>query len=362
MTQPRTPEVRTGGGEVGWWLSLLYLSLYFVPWFWLRPTATQVVIATFGLAVFLPLYHRARTASETALVAYACATLILSFVLILSGGNWTVITAFAATMAGRLRPARRAAGVLVVFGIATSAVGLGAEQHFYYWALGVFLSVMVGFATLSRAMLEDKNRALVNAQEEVRLIAAMAERERIGRDLHDLLGGTLTLMALKAELAAKLSVRDSLAARREMREVAAAAREALAEVRTAVAGMTDMTLTREIESARSALSAAGIACVTEVDLKDVDQGAGAVLAMTLREAVTNVIRHSGAETCQISVHRTSSIVQLTVMDDGDGRALRPSGGIAGAQSRLAAAGGGLSLTGSFDGTRFVAYLPVSALP
>jgi two-component system sensor histidine kinase DesK len=341
-------------------LWLMYLPLFFIPWFWSLPDTPQIIGAIVGLIIFLFLYFPACTAKGNTLIAYAAATLLLSFALIYTYSNWTVIAVYAAAMIGELRPARRAGIFLGIFAIVTVAAGVIIQQHPAYWALGVFLMVMIGIANISRAMLEDKNRALASAQDEVKQMAATAERERIGRDLHDLLGRTLTLIAIKADLAAKLSPRDAAKAEAEMREVAAAARDALAEVRAAVTGMTGATLGREIASSQAALAAAGIACVVDADAEQIDQGASAVLAMTLREAITNVIRHSGARSCRIALTRGANGLELTVTDDGDGEAVREGGGIGGVRSRLAAAGGGLSVTGGAEGTQLVARLPLEA--
>jgi len=336
---------------------LAYLPLFFLPWFISPPTTPQLVGGGAGIVVFLGLYVSAIGATGTRLAGYAVAILALSFALAFTLGNWTVISVYAASLLGNLHPARRAIACLGAFAIATLVAGLAIRQDPLYWGLGVFLMLMVGAASISRAALEDKTRALVSAQEEVKQMAATAERERIGRDLHDLLGRTLTLIAIKADLAVKLSARDPAGAETQMREVAATARTALAEVRAAVAGMTGATLSREIASARTALAAAGIACIVDGDAETINQGAGAVLAMTLREAVTNVIRHSGARSCRIAVMCGANGLVLTVSDDGDGGALREGGGIGGARSRLAAAGGRLRVTGDADGTQLVAYLP-----
>lgn len=341
---------------------LAYLPLFFIPWFFNAPSPPQLAGAGAGLALFLALYFPANAAQGSRLVLFATATLLLSFALIYTHGNWTVISIYAAAMIADLRPTRRAGVFLGAFAIATLAVGAALQQHPYYWAFGVFLMVMVGVANMSRAMLEDKNRALAVAQDAVKHMAATAERERIGRDLHDLLGRTLTLIAIKADLAIKLSPRDPARAETEMREVAAAAREALAEVRAAVAGMTGATLAREIASAETALKAAGIACVIEGEAAEVEQGAGAVLAMALREAITNVIRHSGARTCRIVLTRGAGGLELSVSDDGDGEAVREGGGIGGVRSRLAAAGGGLSVAGNAAGTQLVARVPQVTSP
>ena len=341
-------------------LWLAYLPLFFIPWLFKLPSTPQIIAAVIGLVVFLALYAASVTSRGPHRIALATATLLLSFALIFTYSNWTVITIYAGAMIGELRPSRRAGILVGVFAIATLTVGLISQQHFFYWTMGAFLMVMVGIANISRAALEDKNVALASAQDEVKQLAATAERERIGRDLHDLLGRTLTLIAIKADLAAKLSPRDPAKAESEMREVAAAARDALAEVRAAVAGMTGATLSREIASSQAALAAAGIACVIDADAEQIDQGASAVLAMTLREAITNVIRHSGARTCRIALTRGANGLELAVTDDGDGEAVREGGGIGGVRSRLAAVGGGLSLTGGAEGTQLVARLPLAA--
>jgi two-component system sensor histidine kinase DesK len=223
----------------------------------------------------------------------------------------------------------------------------------------MFLMAMVGLSNVSGAALQDKTAALAAAQEEVQRLAATAERERIGRDLHDLLGRTLTLVTIKAELAAKLATRDPAKAEAEMREVAQASREALAEVRAAVSGMTGTGFAREVEQSCTALEAAGITCTVEGAPERVDGGTGAVLAMALREAVTNVIRHSGARQCRIRIHRQGRSVELGVEDDGDGTAVREAGGIGGIRARLAAAGGSLSVEGSHSGTHLRATLPLA---
>jgi two-component system, NarL family, sensor histidine kinase DesK len=339
---------------------LAYLPLFFIPWFFAPPSQPQMIWAFIGLGVFLVLYLVGYSAKGLSLIAFATATLLVSFALLYTQSNWTVIGVYAAAMIGDLRPSRRAGVFVGAFAAATVVVGFLSGQHPFYWGLGAFMIVMIGIANISRAMLEDKNRALASAQEEVKHLAATAERERIGRDLHDLLGRTLTLIAIKADLAAKLNAREPVKAEAEMREVAAAAREALAEVRAAVTGMTSATLGREIAGAERALAAAGIACKVEGEVDHIDQGASAVLAMALREAVTNVIRHSGARTCTIALTRQSNTIEMTVSDDGDATALREGGGLEGVRARLSAAGGGLAVSGDADGARLIAHLPMEA--
>jgi two-component system sensor histidine kinase DesK len=314
-----------------------------------------------GLAVFLYVYFLSLKAAGWRLIALAVAALLLSFALAFTNSNWTVVAVYAAAMIAELRPAWRAGLGVGAFAAASAALALATGQPPFFWALGVFLMIMVGIGNISRAALQDKNAALAAAQGEVRQFAAAAERERIGRDLHDLLGRTLTLIAIKADLAARLADTVPDKATAEMRDIAAAAREGLAEVRAAVSGMTGASLAREIAGSKTALAAAGIACEVEGDAEAIDPGTSAVLAMALREAVTNVIRHSGARTCRIALIQQPGGLELNVADDGDGQAVRPGGGIAGLKSRLGAAGGELAVHGDAAGTRLTARVPQGAL-
>jgi len=338
-----------------------YLPLFFIPWFILLPSPVQMTWAGVGVAVFLGVYFVSIKAAGWQLVGLAVTALLLSFALAFTGSNWTVIAVYAAAMIAELRPAWRASLGVGAFAAASAALALVTGQSPFYRALGVFLMIMVGIGNISRAALQDKNRELAAAQSEVRQFAAAAERERIGRDLHDLLGRTLTLTALKADLAARIAGTPPDKATGEMRDIAAAAREGLAEVRAAISGMTGASLSREIAGSKAALAAAGIACEIEGDAEAIDPGTSAVLAMALREAVTNVIRHSGARTCRITLIQQPGGLELKVYDDGDGQAVRPGGGLAGLTSRLTAAGGGLAVEGDAHGTRLTARLPVGAV-
>lgn len=366
MTQAQQ-SAQHGGRMLRWeaidhpaiWLA--YLPLFFIPWFIKLPSPAQMIAAGIGLAVFLVVYFISLKAAGWRLIGLALAALLLSFALAFTNSNWTVIAVYAAAMIAELRPAWRASLGVGVFAAASAGLALATGQPAVYWVLGVFLMVMVGIGNISRAALQDKNRELAAAQGEVRHFAAAAERERIGRDLHDLLGRTLTLIAIKADLAARLADSAPDKAVAEMRDVAAAAREGLAEVRAAVSGMTGASLAREIAGSKAALTAAGIACEVEGDAEAIDPGTSAVLAMALREAVTNVIRHSGAHTCRIALIQQAGGLELKVTDDGDGQAVRPGGGLAGLTSRLMAAGGELAIEGDTRGTRLTARVPQGVL-
>ena len=361
---------RTGEADraVGWrrlvdmrgpWPWLIYLPLFALPWLGPGLSTAQLTGGLLGLAVFLPVYLIGSHTRGRTLLASAAAVLLLSFALAFTGGSWSVVSVYAAAMAGQLRPARLAAVTVIVFALAMVAFALATGQPWFFWTIGVVLAVMVGLGNMSSLKIEDQHRALLLAQDEVRRLSRTAERERIARDLHDLLGRTLTLVSLKSELAARLAPTDLGRATAEMREVAQAARDGLAEVRAAVSGMTGASFARELDQSRTALAAAGIATTTDADTLPEGEH-GAVLGMALREAVTNVLRHSEARRCRIVVETDEREARLTVEDDGAGGTFREGAGLTGMRARLLAAGGSLRVDGRGTGTALHATMPIAA--
>jgi two-component system sensor histidine kinase DesK len=215
-----------------------------------------------------------------------------------------------------------------------------------WWSFGVVV-LSVGVAVgLVRVATEAGERF-----EQVRdRLAVVAERERVARDVHDVLGHSLTVVTLKAELAERLVDRDPERARAELVEIQTLTRQALAEIRETVGGLRAARLDHELDSARSALAAAGIASNLAadgaLDVGVVDPRHRMVLAWVLREAVTNVVRHSDADRCDVEL----GTARLVVTDDGRGVEGRPEGnGIRGLRERVAAAGGTVSLQTGRDG-------------
>jgi two-component system sensor histidine kinase DesK len=342
------------------WIWLVYLPLFGISWIGHPPSARDLAVSLAGVALFLACYFYAEGRTGRGIVLPAVASLLIAFALIPFGGNWTVISVYACAIAADLRPARDGARLVAAFILASvvAAAAIGIPWHFI--AMLAVFEFMVVFGKMSGLALAEKNRALLRAQEEVRLLAQTAERERIARDLHDLLGRTLTLIALKSDLAARLAAGDAGAAAREMREVGDTARDGLAQVRSAVAGMSSAGLAHEIQASRDALGAAGIACEVEGGEIDIPADTGAVLAMALREGVTNVIRHAGAKSCRISILRDGAEVKLLVSDDGQAGHFREGAGLRGMRARLSAAGGRLRIRAGRDGTRLAAAIPAGA--
>ena len=177
-------------------------------------------------------------------------------------------------------------------------------------------------------------------------LAIVEERERVARDVHDVLGHSLTVVTVKAELAERLVDLDPDRAKAELLEIQALSRQALAEIRATVGGLRVARLGDELASARAALAGAGIEGHVPDDPGVVDPRHRTVLAWVLREATTNVVRHSDADTCWVELAPNG----LTVRDDGRGLGGRPEGnGIRGLRERVGAAGGRLTIGSGDEG-------------
>lgn len=241
-------------------------------------------------------------------------------------------------------PMWAAAGLTVVVVALTVWLTSGSGELADTWYLpGIVILVAVATAVVRtierRSILHDELAAELTVS---------AERDRLARDVHDVVGHTLTAMSLKADVAERLVTTDPERARREIAEVAALSRQALAEVRAAVGGIRTARLDDEIASAARVLAAAGIAAHLPGDLTVVDPRHRVVLAWVLREAVTNVVRHSGASVCRVALGPSS----LTVEDDGRGPSgLREGNGLRGVRERVDAAGGALRVADAAPGTR-----------
>jgi two-component system, NarL family, sensor histidine kinase DesK len=219
------------------------------------------------------------------------------------------------------------------------ALHVGYPWQVLFWipAMTIILGIVINVERIGH----EQDAALKLSHDEVRRLAALAERERIGRDLHDLLGHTLSLVALKSELAARLVDSDAGAARRELIEVGRVAREALVQVRSAVTGIRIAGLAAELASARLLLESDGIAFDYAVAQVAIPQEVEQVLALALREAVTNIQRHAQAQSARVELTVEGSDAVLCIRDDGRGGAMLPGNGLCGMRERIEALGGRL---------------------
>ena len=212
-----------------------------------------------------------------------------------------------------------------------------AVFHMPWWTggMGVLFSIIVGLSNFAYSRQRRAEFQLNRANDEIEHLAQVAERERIARDLHDLLGHTLTVIAVKSELANRILPTNPERAAQEMREVEATARKALAEVREAVTGYRSEGIAAEIGRARQALLTANVQLTTSIDTVELTPSQSNVLCLVLREAVTNIVRHASASAATLRLQNDGKRVRLQIEDNGVGPQRGEGNGLRGMRERVA---------------------------
>lgn len=347
--------------RVRWVPYLCLLPILFVPLdaYFADTSTTEWIVTGLALGIFVPMYFWSFwLRGWVAAVPIGCMA-SLGFLMAPFNSNASVFILYASGLIGFLGTARRSVVALAILigGVALQSRLLGFSVG--YWAPTVVLAVVFGGFCISWMETDRTNARLHLKQEEIERLAKTAERERIARDLHDLLGHTLSLSVLKARLANKLIGKDSERARQEIAEIEQISHDALQEVRDAVRGYRTVGFGGELENARLALEAADITSEFTTSDLDLDPVSDSILAMTLREAITNVVRHSGATYCHVALNESGSTTNLSVSDNGRGGVFVEGSGLNGMRERLIASGGELGID-STDGMAISASLPRSS--
>jgi len=337
------------------------------------PSPMRVLLALAGAMLFAgvflwliwmhgPLPSAAVASSEVRKRRAAVALLALLAVALnlILGSEWRVLFFHLNIAAGITLPSRDAYAAIAGLAVITLALGLTSGMA---WL--VLPTVAIGLWATAFVRQVTTVAELRAAREELARLAVSEERLRFARDLHDLLGHSLSLITLKSELAGRLLPAEPQRAATEVRDIEGVARRALREVREAVAGYRQPTLERELDNAREMLRAAGIDCRIEDRAGVLPNGTDTVLAWAVREGVTNVIRHSRAKRCAIWVTRDGELVRVEVSDDGRGSHLEHNStgsGLSGLAERVAASDGSFE-AGSLPegGFRLRVSLPASGV-
>jgi len=348
---PNTPQIN--------WVPYLCLAIVLlVPIDAYLGNATPIEWAATAalMAAFLPLYFWSFWLRGWRAALPIGGMAALGFLGVPFNSSASIFILFASGVIGFLGNAQRSAAALVIMimGVALQSWVLG--YGIGYWAPTIVLIVVFGGFCINWTETDRTNAKLRMKQEEIERLAKIAERERIARDLHDLLGHTLSLNVLKARLANKLIHRDPDKAAQEVSDIEQISRDALQEVREAVQGYRSVGLTGELENSRLALEAADIDSAFSTVESSLEPTHDYVLAMTLREAITNVIRHSGAARCHVELSQSDSAVTLKIEDDGRGGKIIEGSGLSGMRERLVTNGGALDID-TTDGMTVSATLP-----
>ena len=350
------------------------VHLLWTVWIFLTPLfgggygAKWAVLTLLSYPAFLWLYAKTVVARRRGSWRYPIGMAVLSLALLRWYPSGLTYFVFGCVML-RINARRPTLRAYLLQLLALNAVYVAAAAWIGYpWQMLLWVPAMtlvIGIIVNVEQASQEKDAALALSHEEVRRLAALAERERIGRDLHDLLGHTLSMVALKSDLAGRLLARDPVAAQAEIAEVSRVARDALAQVRGAVSGIRAAGIAAELASAKLLLETDGVAFEYRFD--DGFSGAGlpaaveSALAMTVREAATNIQRHARARHAQVRFGMEAGEAVLRVEDDGRGGALVPGNGLSGMRERIEAVRGRLRVdAGAGQGTRIEARVPLAA--
>lgn len=347
------------------------------PYFWLvsfvmfgwkylyvSPTSLELWMLLVSFSFFLPLYFCSFWLHDWRAglcIAFTCGLGIVWAPHNYGGSSFVI---FAAAMCARFPDKRHAYfGIgLVMATVASSSFFMRLES--FFWVPALIFSVPSAFGAVVGEALLRTNEKLYRKQEEVEHLAALAERERIARDLHDLLGHTLSVITLKAELARKLFDRDSVACKKEIGEIETTARQALAEVRSAVLGYRDTGLVHELRSAQNTLASAQVSFSSDIQIDVLPAAAENIIALALREAITNIIRHSQATACKVSLATRGNRLLFQISDNGFllqpeiARSISKGNGLLGMGERVLALGGSLNVS-TKGGVTIAIELPLS---
>jgi two-component system sensor histidine kinase DesK len=345
-----------------WLLICLFFplaSLVSKPDAWLRLAVGCTALLFFAICFTWimwphPASREARTRMQTRLAVFLLAALALLATVfsLLDGPAWLWLFLGVSAMAGVVLPMRSAGIVVVLLTALPLLITLfthgGVAGIDWWWLIALMLLVrglgldMIGVSRLSSAL-----RELHAARRELARLAVIEERERLSRDLHDLLGQTLSIITLKSELARGLITEDPTRCDQELAEIEQVGRMTLREVRRTVAGYRQPRLSSEVDEARQLLESAGIEYTIEELPGELPQPLDAVLAWTVREGVTNVIRHSRARHCLLRFTRDQGGIGVEMLNDMAGpedagtQCLGQGSGLLGLRERVSGLGGTL---------------------
>jgi two-component system, NarL family, sensor histidine kinase DesK len=350
-----------GWGPLLW---VLYLGFFFVQPVVDHVSRTQWLWDGLGATIFLVLYWGIFLLERPRVFVHVGGMVLLGIVFFPYNFGACTFFIFAAAMVPFLvsTQARAIAGLAAIAaigaieGLLLRAGGWKIGGWEIFWAAG--FPAFIGAGNVFFAERNRMNRKLRRANEEIENLAKVAERERIARDLHDVLGHTLSVITLKSELAGKLIDRDPQRAGKEIREVEQISRQALTDVRDAIRGYRSQGLAAELAQAKSTLETAGLTvqcdAATTVKLSAVQES---VLSLAVREAVTNVVRHAQARTCRMRLEQQNGSCRLEIHDDGCGSSNGEGNGLRGMRERVEMLGGTLQRS-TEAGTTLTITLPL----
>lgn len=355
---------------------LLYLPLFFAPVIVFHHSSWQLLAVTaIGLA-FLLLYFRSYWVGSQAKLWHIIGIIVLGIVAAFITPSACTLFIYAAAMCHTLKTSKLAYQVLAGIVITIGLISWLFDYEVYFYLPAAVFSLLTGITTIYQHALNEKKQELILSQKEIQRLAKVAERERIARDLHDLIGHTFSVITLKADLAGRLldknTDKDREKARLEIKQIETIARDALSQVREVVSGYRSSDLLSELANAKNIFASLNVEFdyqllgLSEMELEE-DLVANKELAIVLRELVTNIIKHAKASKVSVEVKKQARGLILLVQDDGQGMSAEPNTvtgfGLMGIYERIDKLKGWVKIAKpeTFSGTRSEIYVPFKTL-
>ena len=318
---------------------LVYLAMFFANFLLYEPPIWHYWAAVAGALVFLFIYFRSFWVKGRELLFYIVVTCLIGTLMSFINPGACVFFIFASAFAANVGTNRQGFLIIAVVCAYLLFWSWFMELSAFFYVPALVFSLLIGTVNVFQRELSRKNAQLKLSQEEVRRLATTAERERIARDLHDLIGHTFSMITMKAQLAKKLFHHDQQRAFQEISELEQISRQSLAEVREAVTGYRQKDLKSELANAKVMLKSADIHFDLDLDAPTLEKQVDATLAFVVREAVTNLVRHSKASRCQLAISHAGDKVKMLFSDNGECEDLREGNGLKGMRERVAELGG-----------------------
>jgi len=327
------------------YLSLAYLAIFFVNLYFRPVSGLELVAVIAALIVFLICYFRSYWCQGRQLAFYIGAIFAIGVAMAEVNYGASVFFVYAATLCAFFKTKKTAMYSLMLL---ISLIGLFSaltHQSGYFWIPATLFSFIIGLMMIHQEEVDRKNKAIKLSQQQIQSLAKTAERERISRDLHDILGHSLSVITLKSELASKMIDKQMPfeQIRAEIKAIEQLSRTTLAQVRGAVTGYNHATIDIELLQARVATDAASITLTTDISPKPLPQEIESQLALILREAITNIVRHADTQKAWVSLTHDNESLTLSIADQGSMLGYQANAGLNNMSERIRKLGGNMSI-------------------
>lgn len=317
------------------WLG--YLLMYLIPFLFADFTTEQYLYSVVAIAVFLPLYFRAYWVNDNQLFYYIAAIWMIGVLLaLIEMPTAGVFTVYAAAFCAQFNSPKIGFTTLGTILAMTSVTAVVFDTSPYILFPALFFGSLIGVSNIYMAQVANKNQLIKASQEEIKNIATAAERERIARDLHDLIGHTFSTINIKSQLASKLIDQDPQKAIHEIQEIENISRKSLSQVREVVSGYRKRDLATELIQARVLLDSLDIKVTEHITpLTDINLNSqtNTAMAYIVRELVTNIMRHAQASECTLRLESSHRYLTLTIKDNGKAKQFTAGSGLKGIRER-----------------------------